>query len=264
MNLFKFPTGEAHCKLNGSDALLHIPMQPNVNDYFMTVLLACDANLRARDGRPFDLYLPYLPYSRQDRPTSHAEPFSLKVIGAMLNQTACRRIYTLDAHSDVAFACIDNLVNIPQSRFVLPALGEQTKEMTLVIPDQGAVKKATAYAASFADVVTALKHRDTATGRLEIEGVFGDVDKRDCLIADDICDGGMTFKLLADYLFKHGASSVSLAITHGVFTKGIDVLFDAGIKAIYTTDSFPQTPRTNLTVSGASHILNDFITENYS
>ena len=264
MNLFKFPTGEAHCKLDGSDELLHIPMQPNLNDYLMTVLLACDANQRARDGQPFDLFLPYLPYGRQDRPTSRAEPFSLKIVGAMLNQAPCRRIYTLDAHSDVAYACIDRLVNVPQSRFVLPALGERAKDMTLVIPDQGAVKKATAYAASFASVATALKHRDTATGQLQVEGIFGEVAGRDCLIADDICDGGGTFVLLTDYLRQQGANSISLAITHGVFTKGLDVLFEAGIKAIYTTDSFPQTPRAGLIVLSARQILDDFLSETKS
>ena len=236
-------------------------MQPNLNDYLMSVLLACDANHRARDGQPFDLFLPYLPYGRQDRPTSTAEPFSLKVIGGLLNATPCRRIYTLDVHSDVAFACIDRLVNVPQSRFVVPALGARTGEMTLVIPDQGAVKKATAYAPAFASVATALKHRDTATGSLEIEGIFGAVEGRECLIADDICDAGGTFIMLADYLRRHGARSISLAITHGIFTKGIERLFEAGIEAIHTTDSFPQTPREGLTVSSAQQILNDFITE---
>ena len=259
MNLFKFPTGEAHCKLDGTDDVLCLPMQPNLNDYLMTILLACDANHRARNGTPFDLSLPYLPYSRQDRPTSRVEPFSLKVVGAMLNAAPCRRIYTLDVHSDVAFACVDRLVNVPQSHVVLPALGDRARDMMLVIPDQGAVKKATAYAASFAGVATALKHRDTATGRLEIEGLLGDVEARDCLIADDICDGGGTFIMLTDYLHRKGAKSIGLAVTHGIFTQGLEPLFAAGIEAVYTTDSFPQTPRDGLHIASAHQILNNFI-----
>ena len=36
---FKFPTGEAHCRLDGSGTLLCPPMQPNLNDWLMGVLL---------------------------------------------------------------------------------------------------------------------------------------------------------------------------------------------------------------------------------
>ena len=85
--------------------------------------------------------------------------------------------------------------------------------------------------------------------------MFGAFAGRDCLIMDDICDGGGTFVLLAEYLLRHGAASVGLAVTHGIFTKGIDILFDAGISRIYTTDSFPQVPHDDLAVRTLDAIL---------
>ena len=165
MDFFKFPTGEAHCK-GGGENLLRVPMQPNINDWLMMALLGCEANARARDGKPFDLVLPYLPYARQDRPTGAGEPFSLKVVGSLLNAAPCRRIITLDVHSDVAFACVDRLVSVPQDRILLPMLGEGAKSMTLVVPDQGAFKKLSRFGDAFGGIVTCLKHRDMATGHL--------------------------------------------------------------------------------------------------
>lgn len=243
-NFFKFPTGEVHCKLNSNgSSIVYVPMMPNINDWLMATLMACEANSRLR--KEFDVLIPYLPYSRQDRVTSREEPFSLKVIGKMINQVTCSSVITLDVHSDVAFACIDNLVNIETP--LLYKISDK-KEKTLVIPDQGAFKKLSKVTDEFADYAICVKKRDTDTGHLKIETIVGEVNGKDCIILDDICDGGMTFILLTQELLRLGARSVDLAVTHGIFSKGVEVLFDAGIQRVYTTDSFPQTKRTCLLV----------------
>lgn len=238
MELFKFPTGETHCKISEYGDYLFIPMndyldgKQNLNDYFMTVMMAAD--IFRRRGELFNIFLPYLPYSRQDRPTTPEEPFSLKVIGDMLNTIPYSKLFTLDVHSDVAYGCVRDLVNIGVDQI----WRDLPKNKTLIIPDQGAFKKLSKIAGEFNDSVIAVKKRDMSTGRLEIVAVVGDVEFKDCIIVDDICDGGGTFIQLAEYLYGSGATSVELAVTHGIFTKGTMPLFDAGIKKIYTTDSF--------------------------
>ena len=47
---------------------------------------------------------------------------------------------------------------------------------------------------------------------------------RNCLIVDDICDGGGTFIPLAKKLKNAGAKTVTLYVTHGIFSKGLDPL----------------------------------------
>ena len=260
----KFPTGEVNCKfLQGGDDIICMPTMENINDYFMTAVLACEANNRARCGKPFDLFLPYLPYSRQDRLTSMVEPFSLKVIGKILNQTGASAIFTLDAHSDVSMACIDNLINVQQSCFIrmlLPSL--DYKKYTLIVPDQGASKKSKDYRHLFNNTVTCIKHRDTETGALSIEGIVGEVQDRNCIIMDDICDGGGTFILLAKELYRKGARTVALAVTHGIFTKGLRPLLDAGITKKYTTDSFENVNGEYKEVVSVRSILSVFLEEN--
>jgi len=54
------------------------------------------------------------------------------------------------------------------------------------------------------------------------------------LIVDDICDGGMTFKLLARDLLAAGAKEVHPYVTHGIFSKGLDTLKESGIGRFFT------------------------------
>jgi len=56
------------------------------------------------------------------------------------------------------------------------------------------------------------------------------------MIVDDICDGGATFILLAKELYAAGAKEVNLFVTHGIFSKGLIPLYEAGIKRIFTQD----------------------------
>jgi len=51
-----------------------------------------------------------------------------------------------------------------------------------------------------------------------------DVEGKDVFIPDDICDGGWTFKLLAQELKKRGARSIHLHVHHGLFSNGISNL----------------------------------------
>jgi len=52
---------------------------------------------------------------------------------------------------------------------------------------------------------------------------------------DDICDGGRTFIESAGLLREaYPEADIHLYVSHGIFSKGTDVLFDAGIKTIHT------------------------------
>jgi phosphoribosylpyrophosphate synthetase len=82
------------------------------------------------------------------------------------------------------------------------------------------------------------KVRDQTTGNIMGIKLVDDTDldslngKR-VLIVDDICDGGRTFIEAAKVLYENGVSSVSLYTSHGIYSKGLDILFDAGIHCIY-------------------------------
>jgi ribose-phosphate pyrophosphokinase len=70
---------------------------------------------------------------------------------------------------------------------------------------------------------------------LTINGHYGilELTGKTCLIVDDICDGGGTFVLAANYLHSLGAKNIALYTTHGIYSKGTDVLSDNHISRIF-------------------------------
>ena len=78
---------------------------------------------------------------------------------------------------------------------------------------------------------------------MKVESLEG----RTAIITDDICDGGYTFIKVAEQLKAKGASKVILFVTHGIFSKGLDV-FEGLIDHVYTTTSFEHAPDPRLTL----------------
>ncbi|MCB6779327.1 MULTISPECIES: ribose-phosphate diphosphokinase [Citrobacter] len=216
----------------------------DMNDFMLLAQLV-EAVRHQTDVLVSHLDLPWLPWARQDRHMVSGDSFALKVFASQLNTLQFDKVKVLDPHSDAAAAAIDNLVAIGQERCLLqsatlPHLFQQNALM-LVAPDAGALKKidAVARAAGVEEYAILSKKRDVASGKLTgFSLMAGDVRGRDVLIVDDLCDAGGTFIGSAQVLREAGAHSVSLYVTHGIFSKGVEHLFANGIDAIYTTTSF--------------------------
>lgn len=201
-----------------------------------------DLNNRIR----IHLFMPYAPYARQDRRMVRHDAFSLKVYADLLNSLELDKVYILDAHSSTTPALFNNCAEIPQD-FVLKDirswLGEDRSDLIIVSPDMGAVKKASkAVEVLGAGGIAFLnKKRNPATGHIDSVELMGsdwrNLEGKNLLIVDDICDGGGTFIQAAAELQKYGPRSIDLFVTHGIFSRGLQPLFDAGIGIIYTTNS---------------------------
>lgn len=250
---FLFPGGEVGVKLDTRGHLLYraadVPHQVvarihNSNDLMELVLLT-DA-LRRFDNQPIELALPYMPYGRQDRACVDGESASLLAFSRIINMQGYEKVTTFDPHSDVTAAVINDIITIDQIKIFgqFDALTHDVIKAPLVLvsPDAGSNKKVAALASYFErpDFIRADKKRDLSTGRIVSTEVYGDVKDKNLLIVDDICDGGRTFIELAMALYAKGAATVNLYVTHGIFSKGTKVLHDAGIKNIFTTNSFYQ------------------------
>lgn len=214
----------------------------DMNDFMLLAQLV-EAVRHQTDVLVSHLELPWLPWARQDRHMVAGDSFALKVFASQLNTLKFDKVKVLDPHSDAA-AVIDNFVAIPQEAGLLQsaALQHQFQQnaLMLVAPDAGALKKIDAVARAVGAVEYAIlsKKRDVVSGNLTgFALVAGDVSGRDLLIVDDLCDAGGTFIGSAQVLRDAGARSVSLYITHGIFSKGVEHLFANGIDAIYTTTS---------------------------
>ncbi|MGO4918799.1 phosphoribosyltransferase family protein [Maribacter spongiicola] len=171
---------------------------------------------------------------RSDRRFNKGESFDLKVICKFINDMKFDVVSILHPHSPISLALIENSEKISHVDYVEKAYN-QIGNPVLVSPDAGAYKTTHEIAEKLnADLVPSNKVRVDGAPEISIQG---DVKGKECLIVDDLADGGRTFKFLAEALKKQGATKVFLYVTHGQFNYGFDELKES-IDHIYCTNSY--------------------------
>ncbi|WP_397445898.1 phosphoribosyltransferase family protein [Polaribacter sp. R77954] len=215
---------------------LHIKIRGNsYEDLFSIAAIkeAWDAN-KSNKNKSATLAIYCLIGQRSDRRFNKNESFDLKIISKFINSCGFDEVQILHPHSSVALALIDNSSEISCFDYVKKAFNSIGNPV-LVSPDAGAYKTTHQFAEKLnADIVPSNKVRINGIPKIKIQG---DVNQKDCLIVDDLADGGRTFKLLADELQLMGAKRVFLYVTHAQFNYGFDELKEA-IHHIYCTNSY--------------------------
>ena len=244
---FQFSGGEWHIKIDmGSlsyNREVTITQRIHNGDDIMKVLIAKEA-LERIGYREFNLIIPYLPYARQDKICAKGESLSIKVFANLINSMKFNQVTILDPHSTVSEALIDNCNSISSllyiAKIIILLKAEKNIPM-LISPDNGAYKKVFDIAraiSSSSDIVKCDKVREPDTGTiLKTEVYCDDLEGRDCLLIDDICDGGRTFIEIAKILKTRNPGRIHLFVTHGIFSKGFDEL-NKYFDNIFTTNSF--------------------------
>jgi len=203
------------------------------------LLVAVDA-LRRMGAREIDLLLPYFPGARQDRVMVPGEPLTVKVYAELINQLQLNSVSIFDPHSEVSPALLNNCKVIDNTEFIKSCLAQLDPKTVLVSPDAGALKKVYHLSKQLGGIpiIECGKKRDVSTGQLSGFVVHTEtLEGMKCLIVDDICDGGRTFLGLAEKLKEKGADEISLAISHGIFSYGIEQLL-AEFQEIFCSNSF--------------------------
>jgi len=182
------------------------------------------------------LYLPYIPYARQDRVMVNGEALSSALFGKLINLCGFDEVIVCDPHSDVAPSHINNVRIYQQHELALKILGEGFfKDAVIVAPDAGAVKKVTKLAqiVGHETVGVGAKQRNLVTNEITNTTYSGpSVEGKRVIMTDDLIDGGRTFIELGRVLRTSGASEIILYATHGIFSYGVDV-FDGSVDEVY-------------------------------
>ena len=241
---FKHSGGEIHLNLNNLFMSNIIRFDLLSSDSIMEMLLAVNAikNVGIND---ISAIIPYIPYGRADRimPNGGGDALGIKVMADIINSCGFKTVYTLDTHSAVTDALINNVVVEKPFKIIKKALEDRDSRVcTFISPDAGAEKKIYAYAKTFgANICRATKKRNVQTGEIESIKLIDEIPERHFVyVIDDICDGGRTFIELAKILPKK--CEPYLVVSHGIFSKGTEELTKY-YKKIYTSDSF-NTPAT--------------------
>lgn len=246
---FTFPGGEPHLKiLDDLEEVNEVLITHRIHSFndFGLLLLAIDA-LRRGGVERIRVFTPYFPAARQDRVMIKGEPLTVKVYASILNQLNLNRITIFDPHSEVTPALLNNCEVINNHEFIKQVKNHLPTNFKLIAPDGGALKKIYKVAEYIQNesVIICSKTRDVQTGKLSGFQVYvDDLQGADCLIVDDICDAGGTFIGLAKELKKKNAGNLHLAVSHGIFSKGLDKLTSV-FDTIFTTDAFQNIEDVN-------------------
>lgn len=259
--IIKFPSGEVHIraeeffKENKIDVYnIQVSVKFKSNDDIIALMLV--DNILYNKGYVYTLDIKYFPSSRQDRVQQEYESDSLTVYANIINNLkSVDSIHILDPHSEATVKSlklpthVDNLAITPTlTKYIIDQAA--SKRIVVVSPDKGArgraleVAEELKYFYTNVDVLTADKVRDYNTGNiigiqlLDPESITI-LPETVFLVVDDICDGGRTFIELIYKLQEAYQNNprkpihVDLMVSHGFFSKGIDILHEAGCNKVY-------------------------------
>jgi ribose-phosphate pyrophosphokinase len=240
-----FPDGETYVRIEenirGHDVFIIQPTCPPTNQHLMELLIMVDAARRASADR-ITAVIPFFGYARQDRKDQPRVPITAKLVANLLHAAGVSRVLTMDLHAQQVQGFFDIPVDHLYSAPVLIKYLRQvlTGKTTVVSPDLGGLKMASAYAeALHANLAIVAKERRSAT---ETEALYliGEVEGRDVLMVDDLTETAGTLTSAAELMKKRGAQKIYAGVSHAVLVDiAIARLQKSKIAELVTTNSTP-------------------------
>lgn len=257
--IINFPDGHKHFKLTHKHDLFKgywlIEIITRLKDYNDVFLLkqAVEAIRSVYPKITLNLTITYLLAARYDRAMYEGDSEDLRIVANDINSLNFNEVVVIEPHSNVSTLLINNSKGYtPLDTAVANYISTMDNQENLVIfaPDLGAVKRTEAFIKEnkiTAPIGYLNKHRNLLTGEILGMQILSDIplEGKTVLLYDDLCDGGRTFIEASKLLREKGVTTIWLAVTHGLFSKGIDVLFEDGpgkIDLIFTTNSYQKQP----------------------
>lgn len=249
VDLHDFGDGEICLQLlenvRGADVFVIQSGSPPQDKNIMELLILLDALKRASASRITSV-ISYFPYARQDRKDRPRVPITAKLVAEILEVAGSNRILTMDLHAPQ----IQGFFNVPVDHlFASPVFIEKIKDLNLknlciVSPDVGGVERAKLISDKIeASLVIINKQKGAPKDKdkkLKIENVIGDVEGKNCVIVDDIIDGGSSLCESVKALKNKGALDVFGFCTHPIFSgSAVKKINESEIKKVFVTDTIP-------------------------
>jgi ribose-phosphate pyrophosphokinase len=189
--------------------------------------------------------IPYLAYSRQDRPFLEGELATIALIAKLFDASGIRSVLTVDMHSQLGMSQFST-VSI-QNVSSIPLLARYAKSMNLhnplaVSPDSGGAQRVEEFAKHLHyDTLVLKKSRNRSTGEVTVQDPDVDMTGREALLVDDMISSGSSIISAAKVLRRKGAKSVYALCAHALLLGDASKnLATAGIDDIVATNSIPN------------------------
>jgi len=210
-------------------------------DNLMELLLMIDAAKRASAYKVIAV-IPYYGYARQDRKDRPRVAIGSKLVANMLTAAGADRVVTMDLHAPQIQGYFDIPVDhLDSSAIFIPYIESlKLENLTFAAPDVGSANRIREVASYFeSEMVICDKHRKRAN-EIASMVVIGDVQDRDIVLIDDICDTGGTLAKSAGLLKDKGARSVRAFCTHPVLSgKAYENIENSELEELVVCDTIP-------------------------
>jgi ribose-phosphate pyrophosphokinase len=232
--------------VRGQDVFIVQSTMPPTDNLF-ELLLMIDAAKRA-SARKIIAVIPYFGFARQDRKDKPRVAIGAKLIANMLMAAGVHRIMTMDLHADQ----IQGFFEVPVDHLYASTLFfEEIQKLSngnliMAAPDAGGAKRANSYAKKIdSGLALCHKHRKKANEVAEMT-VIGDVEGKDVILVDDMCDTAGTLTKAADLFVSRGAKSVRAFCTHAVLSgPAYERIENSALTELIVTDTIPLKQHSN-------------------
>ncbi len=203
------------------DVFVIQPLCPPVQENLVELLLMLDAARGASAAR-VTAVIPYYSYARSDKKSMPRISIGGRLVADLLATAGANRILTITLHSPQ----VHGFFSVPVDHLhALREFADHFRRLDLsnsvvVSPDLGNAKSAAALARMLSLPVAAGAKERLSDEKVTISSIIGDVAGRDVIVLDDEIARGTTVIELLDRLSEHGAGSVRIACTHGLFADG--------------------------------------------
>jgi ribose-phosphate pyrophosphokinase len=203
------------------DVFLIQPLGAPVQEHLVELLLMLDAARGASAAR-VTAVIPHYAYARSDKKNMPRVSIGGRLVADLLVTAGASRVLTMTLHAPQVHGFFSVPVDHLHARREIAAhfRGRDLTGAVVVSPDLGNAKQAAALARMLGLPVAAGAKERHSDERVTITSIIGDVSGRDVIVLDDEIARGTTILELLGRLREHGARSVRIACTHGLFCDG--------------------------------------------
>jgi ribose-phosphate pyrophosphokinase len=263
----RFADGEIFVRIDenvrGNDVFIVQPTNAPAEN-IMELLLLIDAARRASAAR-ITVVMPYYGYSRQDRKDQPRVAIGAKLMANMIMSAGADRVLGIDFPQHQ----LQGFFDIPVDHlYAMPVLSahfrrKQLQDVVIVAPDVGSAKMARGFAKRLDASLAIIDKRRPRANVSEVVNVVGEVEGRDCILADDMIDTAGTVTEASRALRELGAKDIYVCATHALLSgPAVERLTASPIKEVVVTDTIltpPERRFEKLTILSVGELLSKAI-----